>query len=175
VRHSLSLFRYLLLLPACSRAPDTFTPPIQRRPLTGPEVHLGPFINMNDLAADAYIVRDISRNVEVNAWRWALAHPSLRFYLRGPANWKYAMDASIPPATFQETGPVTLSIRINDQDFDKLRFDQPGDRHFEKPVPPQFLRPGGENFVSIESDKHWVSKEDGATLTFVLIRAGFIK
>jgi hypothetical protein len=32
-----------------------------------------------------------------------------------------------------------------------------------------------ENFVSFETDKQWVSKEDGAVLSFVLTRAGFVK
>ena len=32
-----------------------------------------------------------------------------------------------------------------------------------------------ENIVAIEADKVWTSKEDGATLGFILSRAGFVE
>jgi hypothetical protein len=164
-----------MLAAGCSRAPDIYQPPIQRKPLTGPEAHLGQFINMNEPMADAYIVRDVSRTTENNRWRWAHRHPQLRFYLRSIDKWKFVLDAGVPDAIFKDIGPVTLTIRINQHELDKLRFEKPGDRHFEKPVPREFLQPGSENFVSIEPDKQWVSKEDGAVLTFVLSAAGFAR
>lgn len=130
---------------------------------------------MNDPMADAYIVRDVSKTTEGNSWRWAYKHPALRFYLRSIDGIKFALDAGIAELTFKETGPVTLTVLINDHELDKLRFDQPGNRHFEKEVPAAFLRAGAENLVAIEPDKFWVSKQDGATLSFVLIQAGFVQ
>ena len=143
--------------------------------MIGNEAHLGQSIRMNDPTADAYIVRDISKTVENNSWRWAYQHPALDFYLSTTSNLKFAMDAGVTETTFKETGPVTLTISINDHVLDKLRFDHPGNQHFEKPVPAEFLRAGTENLVAIEADKQWVSKTDGAVLTFVLIQAGFAK
>ena len=160
---------------ACSRTPDIYQPPIQRKPLTGPESRLGSFIGMNDLSADAYIVRDISRTTEAGLWRWAFRHPELRFYLRGIEKLRFVMDMGVPETTFKETGPIVLTILINEHRLDNVRIDQAGDRHIEKPVPPAFLHAGSENFVSFETDKQWVSKEDGAVLSFVLTRAGFVK
>lgn len=140
----------------------------------GPESYLGPFVSMNDSMAAAYIVRDISSTLEAGEWRWAFGHPTLRFYLRSAANWKFAMSGNFPGDLFQKTGPVTLTIRINDQDFDKLRIDRPGDRQYEKPVPPQWLRARAENFVTLQTDKPWAPKPDATPLSFVLIRAGFV-
>jgi len=175
VRHYFFLILLLLLAGACSRSPDIYQPPIQRKPLTGPEGHLGQFINMSDPAADAFIVRDMSKTTEGGSWRWAYRHPQLRFYLRGVDRLHFEMDSRLAENTFQETGPVTLTISINEHELDKIRFDKPGDRHFDKLVPAAFLLPHSENFVSLETDKQWVSKEDGAVLSFVLVRAGFIK
>jgi hypothetical protein len=175
VRHFLLPISTLLFAAACSRTPDIYQPPIQRKPLTGPEAHLGQFVNMTDPAVDAYIVRDISKTTEAGSWRWAYRHPQLRFYLRGVDKLNFVMDARMAENTFQETGPVTLTIQVNGHDLDKILFEKPGDRHFDKPVPASFLLPHSENFVSFETDKQWVSKEDGAVLSFVLTRAGFVK
>ena len=166
---------FLLLAVACSRTPDIYQPPIQRKPLTGPDAHIGQFVNMSDPAADAFIVRDISRTTEAGSWRWAYRHPQLRFYLKGTEKLHFVMDARLAENTFHDTGPVTLAIQINGHDLDKIVFDMPGDRHFDKEVPVSLLQPHSENFVSLETDKQWVSKEDGAVLSFVLTRAGFIK
>ena len=165
----------LLLFSGCGRAPDIYAPPVQRQPLTGPEAHLGSFIAMSDPLADAYIVRDISRTTEDRTWRWAYKHPELRFYLRSIANLKFVLDAGVPEPSFKDTGPVALTIRINDREFDRLRFNRPGNQHYEKPVPAEFLRAGSENFVAIEPDRLWVSRQDGAELGFVLVKAGFLK
>jgi hypothetical protein len=167
------LIPFLLLAAGC--APDTYRPPIQRKPLLGPEAHLGSWVNMNDAMADAFIVRDISRTTENGAWRWAYRHPQLRFYLKGIQKLRFVADVGVAESTFQETGPVSLSIRINEHDLDTVRFDHAGDRHIDKPVPAGFLQSGAENFVSFETDKQWVSKEDGAVLSFVLTRAGFMR
>jgi hypothetical protein len=175
VRHFVVVISLLLLAGGCSRTPDIYQPPIQRKPLTGPDGHLGAFVNMSEPSADAFIVRDVSRTTEGGSWRWAYRHPQLRFYLRGIDKLHFMLDARLAENTFQETGPVTLTIRINDHDLDKVVFDKPGDRHFDKAVPESFLLPHSENFVSFETDKQWVSKEDGAVLSFVLTRAGFIK
>ena len=165
----------LFLSAGCSRTPDIYQPPIQRKPLTGPDAHIGQFINMNEPSADAFIVRDISRTTEAGSWRWAYRHPQLRFYLRNVDRLHFVMDVGLAENTFRETGPVTLTVQINGHDFDKFVLDKPGDRHFDKLVPAALLQPHSENFVSFETDKQWVSKEDGAVLSFVLRRAGFIK
>jgi hypothetical protein len=175
VRHFFYPVPFLLLAAACSRTPDIYQPPIQRKPMTGPDAHVGQFVNMSDLAADAFVVRDISKTTEGGSWRWAYRHPELRYYVRRIESLHFVMDLGIPEHTFRETGPVTLTISINGHELDKIRFDQPGDRHFDKPVPEPFMQRGAENFVSFETDKQWVSKEDGAVLSFVLSRAGFIK
>jgi hypothetical protein len=83
------------------------------------------------------------------------------------------MDFSIPERTFRDTGPVTLTLRINGALFDRHRVDSPGEHNYTKPVPASLVRVNQENQVAIDPDPVWVSKADGGKLGFILSRAGF--
>ena len=130
---------------------------------------------MNGPNADAHLLRDISRTVEGGVWRWAGQHPQMRFYVGAASNLKLSVDFSIAESTFKETGPITLSFLINGHPLDKAAFARAGDHHYEKPVPESLLRAGGENIVEIEPDQVWTSEQDGARLSILLIRAGFVE
>jgi len=99
----------------------------------------------------------------------------MRFYVGAASNLKFSLDFSIAESTFKETGPITLSFLINGHPLDKAAFARAGDHHYEKPVPGALLRAGGENIVEIEPDRVWTSKQDGARLSILLIRAGFVE
>ena len=129
---------------------------------------------MNDPDADAHLLRDISHFVEGGRWRWAGEHPQMRFYLESASNLKLSLNFSIAEATFQQTGPITLTYLINGRPFDKVRYAGAGEQHYEKPVPESLLRAGQENLVEIQPDKVWTSKDDGAKCSILLIRAGFV-
>ncbi len=136
---------------------------------------IGPFVNLNDENADAYIVRDIGKTVESGTWRWAGAHPEIRFYLNSNAGWKLKLDFAIAQTTFDQTGPVTLSVSVNNRLFDKIVCQTPGTQRFEKSVLSSMLIPHSVNTLSMELDKTWVSPVDGAKLGFILTRAGFVQ
>ncbi|HSW49244.1 MAG TPA: hypothetical protein VLH09_03670 [Bryobacteraceae bacterium] len=135
--------------------------------------HIGPYVVMNDPRADWYLLRDIDPAAQGDTWRWAGARPLMRFYLETASNLKFSLDFSIADVTFKETGPLTLSYRINGRTFDKVRYAQSGQHHYEKPVPESLLRAGRENLVEILPDKVWTSKDDGKKLSILLLRAGF--
>ncbi|HSW50122.1 MAG TPA: hypothetical protein VLH09_08105 [Bryobacteraceae bacterium] len=165
-----------LLLTGCVNIPSTYQPPIERRPTTGPgSGALGSMISMNDPGAQAYIVRDVSATVESGAWRWAFKRPELRFALARVKDVKLAVDLTVAKETFDATGPVTISFFVNDRLLEAVRYDQPGDKHFEKLVPAGWLRPDAMTTVSAEIDKLYKSPLDGAELGFILSRAGFIQ
>jgi hypothetical protein len=174
-----SEFRFLIpfslcLLTGCVNIPDSYAPPVQRKPLGGTEPSaFGHFVNMSDPNADAYIVKDVSDAAEAGSWRWARKRPELRFFLETTEHLNFKADFSIAESTFRETGPVTISILINGKPLDTIKYAEPGEKHFDKPVPPKLLRAKSVNFATLEIDKVWVSKADGATLGFILTRAGF--
>jgi hypothetical protein len=127
---------------------------------------------MSDPNAEAYILKDVSENVEGGSWRWTYRRPELQFQL--PAgNLIFTMDLMLPLATFRETGPVTLSVLLNGKLLGRRRFDRHGEQKLELPVPPGLARPGAVNNVAIEPDKIWVSKQDGVALGFILRDIGF--
>jgi hypothetical protein len=164
----------LCLLAGCANIPDSYAPPIQRKPLTGAEPSpIGTFVNLGEAAADAYIVRDVTGYVESSSWRWTRKRPELRFFLDSTEHLKFKADLSIADVTLKETGPVTISIFINGHRLDSLKYASAGRQEFEKPVPAAFLLPKSVNFVALEIDKVWVSKTDGAVLGFILTSAGF--
>ena len=171
-------WRYVLLsvcfLAGCANIPDSYAPPVQRQPLTGTEPGaISSFVNLGSPDAEEHIVRDVSDNAEGGGWRWTGKRPELRFHLDSTEHMNFKADFSIAEVTMKETGPVTISVFINGALLDTIRCGEPGERHFEKPVPPNFLRARAVNVVAMEIDKVWVAKDDGAVLGFILTRAGF--
>ena len=70
----------LCFVTGCANIPDSYAPPMQRKPLTGTEPNeMGHFVNMGADDADSYIVRDIGDRD--GAWRWTHKRPELRFFL----------------------------------------------------------------------------------------------
>ncbi len=147
---------------------------MQRKPLTGTEPSpVGHFVTMSDPNADAYIVKDVSPAAEAGTWRWTGKRPELRFYLETTEHLNFKADFSIAETTLRETGPVSVTVLINGKALDTLKYADAGEKHFDKPVPPDLLRAKSVNFAALEIDKVWVSKTDGAVLGFILTRAGF--
>jgi hypothetical protein len=122
----------ILFLTGCAREPETFAPPVQRRALAVPPIRgLGYFLSMSDPNADAYLVKDVADHGP-GTWRWVYDHPVLRFHVPDVPRLKFTMDFAIPERTFRETGPVTLTLRLNGTVFGSASFrsaiDLPGSR-----------------------------------------------
>jgi hypothetical protein len=170
------LFALVLWGVGCGGDVMFYSPPAQRPPLTGddPEPGLGRFVRMSDRNAARYLVSGF-REAEAGApGRWADQHPRMRFFLLSAGRLRFTMEFAIPASTFRITGPVTLSFAINGHPLDTMRFDHSGQLEITRAVPPAWLHANAENLVAIDSDKVWVSPEDGARLAFVLGSAGFI-
>ncbi len=164
------------ILSGCPSIPDSYAPPIQRKPVTGPErTAYGHFVNMGDSNAEAYLVRDINRDAEGSGYRWTQKRPELRFALARTHNVKFVMDFAIPDVTMAQTGPVTIAYYINERLLDTVRYDRPGTQHFEKLVPASWLRTDAPTIVAAEIDKLYVAPRDGAKLGFVISSAGFVE
>ena len=131
---------------------------------------------MNRPNAGMYFVRDISPKLKDNAWRWTGKEPTLRFHLPVNEDLSFVMDFALPEPAMRDTGPVTITIRINGRILASERYDTPGEQHFEHPVSALFLG-GEETIVSAAIDKLWRARIDGkpVDLGFILVRAGFIQ
>lgn len=168
-----ALLATLLVFAGCVRIPDTYAPPIQRQPLTGPDPSsLRPYVRMNESGAEAHLVRDVSLNVEGSGFRWTRQNPTLLFQPRSAAGLKLKLEFTLHPEVVSKIGPVTLTISINNKLFDTVTYGKPGAYHYEKPVPPGYLTPDSPAFVSIALDKT-LDTPDGNKLGLVLNGAGF--
>jgi hypothetical protein len=162
-----------LLSVGCTYRPESYPPPEQHKPLTiPPPTPFGHFVAMDDPNVDAYLVKDIADRGP-GPWRWAYSHPVLRFFVPAAPRLRFAMDFTLPERTFRETGPVTLTFRINGELLERYRCDTPGEQHYSHSVPPGMVHPDAVNLVAIDPNPVWVSKADGGRLGFILSRAGF--
>ena len=163
-----------LLTAGCGSRLAWYPPPEQRPSLSLPSsLPLGYFVTMSDPNAGAYIVGGF-RDKSEGAWRWAHDHPVLQFYVPRAPRLRFLMDLTFPDQTFAQTGPVELTIRLNGQEFDRVRFAQPGSQEYTKETPWEWLHPDAVNTVALEPDKTAVGP-DGERLGFVLTRAGFVE
>jgi len=126
---------------------------------------------MNDPDADDYIVRDIASNPGV--FRWAFLHPELRFRVSESENLRFTAEIALPESIFPVTGPMHISYSINGKVLGTVYCSHPGKYELDKPVPSAWVPPNQYLRIEFSSDRHWISAEDGAQLSFLLFEAGF--
>jgi hypothetical protein len=164
-----------LALSSCSRQPESFPPPQQRREFTGPDpIPILDYIEMSEPWADNYVVRDIMTGSGLGEKRWAFENPELRFQLRDTRHCKLVVKLGVPTATYSRTGPITVQFFVNGKPVGKIRCPNPGEYRFEAPVPAEWLVDGAQTLVSAKTDKLWIAESDGAKLSFLLYAVGFM-
>ena len=152
--------------------PEPYAPPEQRQPFENFRPYrYSAVINMSDGDAASHFVQDISPGLS-ETWRWTGQRPTVRLLMHANENLHYTIDFTIPAVTFEQTGPVTISFLVNGHLLDSVRYTSPGDRHFTKPVPVEWVEKDKEATVAAEIDKLWVSKDDGSRLGFILTSIG---
>ena len=129
-------------------------------------------VEMDDPKADDYIVRDIGPAQGTTPWRWAQKRPTVRIFVLSNKGLKFLMDLTLWEDGFKQTGPVTVSFFIGDKLLDKVTYDTPGFKHFEKPVNPDWLRTASDNQLGAEIDKIYTAPLDGAKFGFIITRMG---
>lgn len=165
-----------MILAGCTSIPDTYAPPVQRRPMTGPEPSpVTHFVSMKDAGAEAHFLSGVSPHLEVGSWRWTEPRAELVFRLSQVRNLRFVMEFAIPEITFAQRGPVSIAISVNGRLLARPRYERGGEFRFEQAVPAEWLRTDMHNHVTLEIDKAWVAPEDGARLGFILKSAGFLE
>ena len=166
----------LCVLTGCVREPEWYSIPQQRAfsPEAEPLVYMS-FVRMNETKAPSFIVRDITLGqAEGVGWRWTHQRPELKFTLKQITDQRLIMDFGVVPATFKQTGPVTITFLVNGHQLDRIRYAEPGDKHFEKPVPAEWLKANDPATVIAEIDPVYTSTPDGVKLGVTLSAVGFL-
>jgi hypothetical protein len=154
----------------CRNLPD-YPVPDQRPFFENVETRPSSLVKMSDPDASLHFFRDIVDGPP-DSWRWTAQRPAVKVKLGFRDQAIYVIDFSIAGATFKDTGPVTIAFTVDDRVLDRVRYDAPGDKHFEKPVPIDWLEGRASAIVGAEIDKMWVAQTDGTRLGFILIRIG---
>jgi hypothetical protein len=166
-------FSFILLLTACDRLTETFPPPEQRHPVEG--FNPGPesmMVEMNNPDANLRIVKDIYGATSAS-WRWSSQNPTVQFLVFSTENLKFVADYAIWDDGFKVTGPLEISFLVNGMLLEKSRFTSPGVKHFEKPVPADWLSVDAPTTIAMFVDKLYVSPHDGKKFGVILVRLGF--
>ncbi|MEO8132327.1 MAG: hypothetical protein ABJF23_14805 [Bryobacteraceae bacterium] len=132
-----------------------------------------PFGNFLDFATNDgldYIVRDIDGG---GVARWTRDHPELQFNVAYKPSLHLVVEFIIVGETFRATGPVTISVKVNNHLLGSMRCTHEGEYRFDKPVGAELITRDGPTRVIMEANPVWVSPSDGAHLAYLLLRAGF--
>lgn len=165
-----------LALAGCVKYPEPYRPPIQRRPMELTETNrLKHFVNMSAPDAMNYVVADVMPELHDDNWRWTLKSPTLQFQLPSTQSMRFRADLTIPDITYQQTGPVKITIYIGGHLLDTIDCPKPGQRNWEKAVPPEWLTTDTPVLVRMEIDKLWTAPADGVQRGFILTRIGFVQ
>ena len=157
-------------LAGCDPAP-WFAVPQQRPSLGNVTGHAARVVEMDDPLADQRIVRDILPLTDTT-WRWTGRRPAVKISIRADENLKYSIDFTLPQVTFKDTGPVSIAFTVNDHVLDRVRYTEPGFKHFEKAVPPDWLAIDAYAIVGAEIDKLWIDPDSGRKYGFIVSRMG---
>ncbi len=164
-----------LLLCSCERLPDNFPPPEQRPPLsqTPSPDPANLMVEMDDPECALHIVKDIYDSS--TTWRWTAKQPTVKVLVFATDDVKLSTDFAIWDEGFKQTGPIELSFFVNGRLLDKVKYSTPGNKHFEKLVPPGWLSTETETIISLDVDKLYVAPQDGVKFGVILTRIGFVR
>jgi hypothetical protein len=159
---------------SCTRYPESYPPPEQRHPAEGANPDSAPMlVEMSNPGASSHIVKDIDPGEPGAQWRWTKQNPTVKILAVTTEDLKLTVDFTLWDVAFQQTGPVELTFAVNEHTLDKIRYATPGEKHFEKLIPPEWLGSDVESTISINIDKLYIAPQDGAKFGFILSRIGF--
>jgi hypothetical protein len=162
----------LLCLTACDRFPESYPPPEQRPAASlqpGPDSMM---ISMEGAEADAAIVKDIYQPFGNAPWRWSKREPTVKVLVLSNQDMKFSADFAIWDEGFKSTGPLEISFLVNGKLLDKIRYDTPGDKHFERAVPADWIQVNSESTVALSVDKLYTAPRDKTQFGVILARMG---
>ena len=131
-------------------------------------------VDMSDPDANLHIAKDIY-NPGSAPWRWSGQNPTVRTLAVSAENIKFRVDFAIWADSFKITGPLEITFLVNGRPLDKIRYTSSGDKHFEEPVPADWLTADAENTLALNVDKLYVSPTDRNKFGVILVRMGLTR
>lgn len=150
------------LMPRQRPSPQAVDPPAWRS-----------FVTFGDPDQAGFVLRDIGPG---DGQAWTFAHPELRFWVRPRPGLRFSLVIRLVQRTLRDTGPVTITIKVNGHPLGSIHADHDGEYHFDQPVPADWIQIGEPVNVSMEANHLWVDPAgppDGVRLGFLIVEAGF--
>ena len=161
----------MLVVASCSCGPYPEYPPPAQFQSGAPNPDL--IVDFGQPEAGTHIVKDIDPFIH-QSWVLTKQEPTLKILAISNQNMKLRVDFTLLDDALRETGPVKLTFRVNGHDLDTVRYETPGHKRFEKPVPSDWLIPETEATVAVRIDKLFPTP-DGTKYGFILSRIGFAR
>ncbi|WP_321477218.1 hypothetical protein [uncultured Paludibaculum sp.] len=176
IRGRFALLALPVLLAGCVKYPEPFRPPVQRRPMEiGGDLKLSHFTAMGAATAPDHFISGVVPDLHDGAWRWVMKKPIFQFQLPTTKALRLKVDLSVPEVTFEQTGPVKITVMVGPHLLDTIECSKPGQHLFEKAVPEEWLSVNRPILVSLEIDKLWTSPADGVQRGFIITSIGFVQ
>ena len=168
--------RKLALLPAAATlvlcscgSSGSYPPPAQFAAAAPPDP---PLLWVGYPSRGARILGEVLVDAASKGSAWTTQHPAFAFTLEKAEDLDLFVRFSVHSDTFLHTGPVTLTVRVNDELIDRPRFDSPGEREYSHLVTAQVLQRQNPAVVRLDVDPVWTAA-DGVKLGILLFAVGF--
>ena len=176
---SLLAIALIFLACSCSRAPESYPPPVQVMlpPRPEPAVVLPVSrlaLAMSDPDIDTHVLRDVYAELHATEWRFTGLHPAFRFDFDERHNLDFYIRLLIGDDSLLARGPVEFTVNINGHRFRSYRFSYPGDTEYRHPVPDDWIAVAGPIDISLDINPPW-RLPDGTVYGLFLNSIGFAR
>jgi hypothetical protein len=107
-----------------------------------------------------------------NDWPWSNEHPSFVCFLKGRGPWRFVLHFATVKTTLRNTGPITISVRINDVPFSKVVVSRARVAEYTRDVPAE-MAISGVVHVALTIQPFWTKPGDGQRLGILIRSIGF--
>ncbi len=136
---------------------------------------LSHYFTMNELTAPRYFVSDVVPELHDDTWRWTMQRPTFRFQLPTTSQLSLFVDYTVPEVTFKKTGPVKITVFVENHKLDVISVVKDQRYTWNKPVPEEWLTTSRPVQVRLEIDKMWTSDHNEMTRGFIITSIGFMQ
>ncbi len=127
-------------------------------------------VSFGDTDANDYIVDGINGG---DAFRWTREHPQVRLLRPAGPDCTFYMKFRLAERTMEDTGPVTIQVKMNGRQFKSYRYEAAGVYLIEDPCPVSEESIPGPTLIEAGSTPMWTSPDDGAKLGYLIQEIGY--
>jgi hypothetical protein len=128
---------------------------------------------MSEPAATRHIVSGVLPELHDGSWRWTLQRPVFRFSIPTTEGLSLQADLTVPDVSFAKTGPVAITVWIDNHQLDVIHFPKDAKILYKKPVPAEWLSADRPVQVTFEIDK--MMRSGDQAWGFIVTSIGFVQ